>query len=129
MASRKFRVQPTRNKALLLQDARGLFDTFVSAEAKKQINLSGTERQTLHRAVEHGCVTKLTFEEAELEIWRLMDMDSFSRFRFSDVFTVCLESCRSEQVGVKKGSIRRRPLEGKGQLPRMSEAAKCMPCS
>ena len=94
MAARKFRVQATRNKQFLLQDARALYDTYISSNAAKQVNLKGTVQLTLQRAVQHECITKLTFEEAEQEILRLMDMDSFARFRLSKEFSMCLESCR-----------------------------------
>jgi hypothetical protein len=94
MASRRFRNQITRSRQILMQDARALYDMYISPNAAKQVNLMGTIQTTLQQAVQYGCITKLTFEEAEQEILRLMDMDSFARFRLSEEFSSCLESCR-----------------------------------
>ena len=96
-AARRFRLQSTRNKALLLQDARALYDKFVVSSAARQVNLPGPVAKTLQSAVEYECVTRLTFEEAELEVLRLMDSDTFARFKVSSAFEACLEQCRAEQ--------------------------------
>jgi CRP-like cAMP-binding protein len=96
MAARKFRMQATRNKQFLIQDARALYETYISPDAAKQVNLRGTAQATLQKAIQHGCITKLTFEEAEQEILTLMDLDSFARFRLSKEFSNSLELCRRE---------------------------------
>ena len=79
------------------EDAEEELEKFVLSSAARQVNLPGLLQKTLQNAVEYECVTRLTFEEAELEVLRLMDSDTFARFKVSSAFEACLELCSAEQ--------------------------------
>ena len=94
LAARKFRLQRSKNRALIIKDAQSLYEKFIAQSCENEVNLHASVHAVLKTAVTHGCVTKLTFEEAEQDILRLMESDSFSRFRASAEFEECLRRCR-----------------------------------
>lgn len=92
--AKEFRLAPARRKDFLVVDAHRLCNTYIGDNAQKQVNLLGSTQEKITHAIQHGIINSLTFQEAEDEILHLMDRDSFSRFKNSELYQECLQRCR-----------------------------------
>jgi CRP-like cAMP-binding protein len=66
--------------------AKKIYDTFVSETAEYQVNVSSIVRQALEHRMESAGLDEKSYAEAEQAIVSLMNKDSFSRFKQSDLF-------------------------------------------
>ena len=87
MAARDFRLLFASDKALLLNEAKKIADTYVVVNAPHQVNIRGETQRNILDAIDKQTVDILTFEEAQTEILRLLDKDSFVRFKQSEFFS------------------------------------------
>jgi hypothetical protein len=74
------------SKQLLTAKANTICATFVTEEAKKQVNIISAIRNRLLASLKAGQVTATLFSEAEAQILSLLASDSFNRFKLSDNF-------------------------------------------
>ena len=56
LAARKFRLQRTRNRALIVKDAQSLYEKFIARSCEDEVNLHAGVHAVLRTAVTHGCV-------------------------------------------------------------------------
>lgn len=78
------------NKAELRQKADNIYHRFLSPEATMPVNLEGDYRQMVEKAIKNP--SPEMFKEHQLQIFKLMKLDSYSRFLKSKLYQDCVLS-------------------------------------
>ncbi|VDM93597.1 unnamed protein product, partial [Onchocerca ochengi] len=70
--------------------ARIIYEDFVSVLSAKEVSLDSNVREAINKKMAHP--TKHTFDEAQCQIYTLMQRDSYPRFLASAVYKKILDS-------------------------------------
>ncbi|OON23985.1 regulator of G protein signaling domain protein, partial [Opisthorchis viverrini] len=76
--------------------AQKIFNEFVAAQAKREVNLDSSTRLQLEKDMDS--VTKNTFDQSQKRIQALMEKDSYSRFLRSELYSATLELSREQEA-------------------------------
>jgi len=83
--------------------ARSLCARFIDEQGEEQVNLPSPVRESCLKHVAEGRVTRDLFERAKQEVLKLMDTDSFKRFKQTPLFKQLLD--RVGSYGTTRTSI------------------------
>uniref|UniRef100_A0A8R1XSV3 RGS domain-containing protein n=1 Tax=Onchocerca volvulus TaxID=6282 RepID=A0A8R1XSV3_ONCVO len=78
------------NEEKIAEKARIIYEDFVSVLSAKEVSLDSNVREAINKKMTHP--TKHTFDEAQCQIYTLMQRDSYPRFLASAVYKKILDS-------------------------------------
>lgn len=98
---------PTRSvKEQLLDAAKKIVRQFITQDSEEQVNIHGDTRVYIEKKVISGDVDNTLFVAAEKEILALLERDSFSRFKQSDLFREFLSDAESYDEKMQHDAIK-----------------------
>jgi len=124
--SQKFKdLTPEKQKTVAQEIADKYLDSSI---ATLEINIKGPIKKAALEKVRIGEITGDMFAECQLEVLRLMERDSFKRFKQSQLFQDFLEAAESYEVdNRRRGTVTKAPHPSTGSpkrdSKRMSETA------
>jgi len=80
-----------KKRAMLKERAKAIFAKYIAADAPQQINIKSSSREMITRRIELDDIDADLFSEAKAEVYELMNLDVWARFKASDAFKLMLE--------------------------------------
>lgn len=92
--------QATDDAHAVLEQAKELYSNYVDPSAPNQVNISAKQREQIQKRLLSGNVERTLFKEAQAEILKLMNKDSYVRFRQSQLFRDCVDMLNGPMANV-----------------------------
>ncbi|XP_036380678.1 regulator of G-protein signaling 14-like isoform X2 [Megalops cyprinoides] len=113
-ACEKFRQIKANQKEELIQEARSIYDSYLSHSASHAINIDDTARVN---ESDLQSPTPDMFQRAQQQIFKLMKFDSYTRFIRSQLFQNCMLADVEGRPLSELGAGSRSPAMGKATVP------------
>lgn len=82
------------SEAKLFAMAKSIVDTFIAASASSMVNINHINRRTILERMASRHISADLFDDAQLEIFKLLDADSFSRFKKAPHWALLLRNLK-----------------------------------